>query len=87
MPWPRAGLAVQAALPERYQTMVDLGAAAVSGRARSWLAVDAIDFPDTLRVVHQVKLIRGKAVFAPPKGGKERDVPLPGPVAAALRRT
>jgi integrase len=30
-------------------------------------------------------LSRSKAVFAPPKGGKLRDVPLPGPVADALR--
>lgn len=37
------------------------------------------------RVVHvrrQVRLLRGRhLVFAPPKGGKERDVPLPQPVS------
>lgn len=50
------------------------------------VAVDAIDFgSDTLHVVQQLKLIRSKAVFAPPKGGKLRDVPLPAPVADALR--
>src|SRR5690606_28043485 len=38
-----------------------------------------------LRVVRQVKLIRGKAVYAPPKCNKERDVPLPPSVADALR--
>lgn len=32
-----------------------------------------------------MKLIQGKAVFAPPKCGKERDVPLPSSVAEALR--
>lgn len=36
-------------------------------------------------MVQQLKLSRSKAVFAPPKGGKLRDVPLPGPVADALR--
>ncbi|CAH9418640.1 Integrase [Streptomyces globisporus] len=36
-------------------------------------------------VVQQLKLSRSKPVFAPPKGGKLRDVPLPGPVADALR--
>lgn len=58
-----------------------------SGKERSWgLAEDAIDFEGgILRVVRQVKLIRGKAVFAPPKGNKERDVPLPSSVAEALR--
>ncbi len=38
-----------------------------------------------IRVVRQVKLIRGRAVFAPPKCNKERDVPLPPSVAEALR--
>lgn len=47
---------------------------------------DAVDFEaSTAHVVRQVKLIRGKAVFAPPKCNKERDVPLPESVAAALR--
>lgn len=36
-------------------------------------------------MVRQVKIIRGKAVFAPPKCNKERDVPLPSSVAEALR--
>lgn len=41
------------------------------------MAVDAIDFTsDMLHVVQQLKLSRSKAVFAPPKGGKLRDVPL-----------
>ncbi|MFD4543707.1 site-specific integrase [Streptomyces bauhiniae] len=50
------------------------------------VTVDAIDFdPGTHHLVQQLKLSRSKAVFAPPKGGKLRDVPLPLPVAAALR--
>jgi integrase len=51
----------------------------------SGLAVDDVDF---LRgVVHgqrQVKKIRGKHVFALPKYGKSRDVPLSEPVKLAL---
>jgi integrase len=38
-------------------------------------------------VVHvrrQVRLIGGERVFGPPKGGKERDVPLPGSVSLRL---
>ncbi|WP_331454125.1 hypothetical protein A6P39_45405 [Streptomyces sp. FXJ1.172] len=41
------------------------------------LAEDALYFDGgIIRVVRQVKLIRGKAVFAPPKCNKERDVPV-----------
>jgi len=39
----------------------------------------------TLHVVQQLRPSRSKAVFAPPKGRRLRDVPLPGPVADALR--
>jgi integrase len=49
------------------------------------LAVDDIDFLH--RVVHvrrQVRIVNARLVFAPPKGGKERDVPLPGSVALRL---
>lgn len=35
--------------------------------------------------MQQLKLSLSKAVFAPPKGGKLRDVPLPEPVADALK--
>ncbi|MFI0723920.1 tyrosine-type recombinase/integrase [Streptomyces sp. NPDC021224] len=79
--------AVRAALPERYQATVDLGAGCGLRQGEILgIAVDAIDFDaDTVHVVQQLKLSRSKAVFAPPKGGKLRDVPLPGPVADALR--
>lgn len=79
--------AVRAALPERYRATVDLGARCGLRQGEILgFAVDAIDFDaDTVHVVQQLKLSRSKAVFAPPKGGKLRDVPLPGPVADALR--
>lgn len=65
--------------PHPYQ--VDHG-----GLSTSTVSVDAIDFEsDTLHVGQQLKLSRSKPVFAPPKGGKLRDVPLPAPVAASLR--
>ncbi|MFF0623596.1 tyrosine recombinase XerC [Streptomyces sp. NPDC004296] len=78
---------VQRALPERYQAMVDLGAGCGLRQGEILgIAVDAIDFDsDTLHVGQQLKLSRSKPVFAPPKAGKLRDVPLPGPVADALR--
>ncbi|WP_371793492.1 site-specific integrase [Streptomyces sp. NBC_01471] len=79
--------AVQAGMPDRYQAMVDLGAGC--GMRQSEIlgvTVDAFDFEtNTLHVVQQLKLSRNKPVFAPPKGGKPRDVPLPGPVADAIK--
>lgn len=88
VPWlPDQVQAVRAALPQRYRPVVDMGAGC---RLRQGeivgLAEDAVDFAGgVVRVVRQVKLIRGKAVFAPPKCNKERDVPLPPSVAEALR--
>jgi len=88
VPWlPTQVHAVRVALPERYRTMVDTGAGCGLRQGEIvGLAEDALDFEGgILRVVRQVKLIQGKAVFAPPKCNKERDVPLPSSVAEALR--
>jgi integrase len=87
-PWtPARVFAVRAGLPERFGAMVDLGGGCGLRQGEILgVAVGAIDFEsDTLQVVQQLKLSRSKAVFAPPKGGKLRDVPLPGQVADALR--
>jgi hypothetical protein len=49
------------------------------------LAVDAVDFlRRTLHVRQQVRLVGGQLVFSPPKGGREREVPLPDWVNVAL---
>lgn len=88
VPWSAERVfAVQTAMPERYRAMVDLGAGCGMRQGEILgIAVDAIDFTsDTLHVVQQLRLSRSKPVFALPKGGKTRDVPLPGPVADALR--
>ncbi|WP_333768201.1 tyrosine-type recombinase/integrase [Streptomyces sp. IBSBF 2435] len=89
VPWlPEQVLAVRAALAERYRAMVDVGAGCGlrQGEIIGLAEDDAIDFTNgTLHVVRQIKLIRGKAVFAPPKCNKERDVPLPDVVADAIR--
>ncbi|MEV6311478.1 site-specific integrase [Streptomyces sp. NPDC051840] len=87
-PWlPSQVQAVRKALPPRYRTMVDTGAGCGLRQGEIvGLAEDALDFErGILRVVRQVKLIQGKAVFAPPKCNRERDVPLPSSVAEALR--
>lgn len=89
VPWlPSQMRAVRDTLPERYRAMVDVGSGCglrqgeIVGLAEDTIQLDG----DTLQVTTQVKLIRGVAVFAPPKGNKERDVPLPSSVASALRR-
>lgn len=78
---------VRAALPRRYQAAVDAGAGCGLRQGEIFgLAIDELDFEGGwLAVSHQLKRIRGKYVFALPKGGKIRDVPLPKAVAAVLR--
>jgi integrase len=78
--------AVTAALPDRYQILVTLAAGCGLRQGEAFgLGVDDIDFlRGAIHVRRQVKLIHSRQVFAPPKGGKERDVPLPEKVALAL---
>lgn len=88
VPWePERVFAVRGAMVERFRPMVDLGAGCGLRQGEILgLTVDAIDFDSgNLHVVQQLKLSLSKAVFAPPKGGKLRDVPLPDPVADALK--
>ncbi|MGW3430605.1 tyrosine-type recombinase/integrase [Streptomyces melanosporofaciens] len=88
VPWlPPQVRAVRNALAERYRAMVDVGSGCGLRQGEILgLAEDAVQLDgDTLHVTTQVKLIRGVAVFAPPKGNKDRDVPLPSSVASALR--
>ncbi|WP_328396670.1 site-specific integrase [Streptomyces sp. NBC_00390] len=87
VPWrPERVLAVRAAVPERYRAMVDLaGGCGMRQGEVLGLAVDDVDFVGgVVHIVRQVKLIAGKQVFALPKGGKTRTVPLPESVARAL---
>ncbi|MGX4691226.1 tyrosine-type recombinase/integrase [Streptomyces sp. JNUCC 63] len=88
VPWvPAQVFAVRSALLERYQAMVDVGAGCGLRQGEVFgLAEDAIDAEGrTLHVVRQIKHVEGHPVFALPKGGKKRDVPLPDSVAEALR--
>ncbi|WP_316775113.1 tyrosine-type recombinase/integrase [Streptomyces sasae] len=80
-------MAVHAQLPEQYAALVNLAAGCGLRQGETFgLAVEDVDFANgTVHVVRQVKLLRlHRPVFAPPKGGKERDVPLPASVARAL---
>ena len=78
--------AVREALPDRYRALADLGAGLGLRQGEAFgLAVDDVDFLH--RVVHvrrQVRIIGSTMTFAPPKGGKERDIPLADSVALRL---
>lgn len=79
-------LAVRAALPAHLRTAVDIAGGCGLRQGEVFGLDEAeVDFEGGwLRVEHQLKRIRGKYVFALPKGGKTRAVPLPESVAAAL---
>ncbi|WP_055620929.1 site-specific integrase [Streptomyces sp. JHA19] len=86
-PWTRDRvLAVRAGLPDAYATTVDVGAGCGLRQGEIFgLAVDEVDFVGgVVHVVRQVKLVGAQMVFAPPKGAKLRDVPLPDVVSDAL---
>ncbi|TSB24031.1 site-specific integrase [Streptomyces benahoarensis] len=88
VPWPPERVfAMRAAMAARFRPMVDVGAGCGLRQGEILgLSVDDLDFEGgTVHVVQQLKLSLSKPVFAPPKGGKLRDVPLPDPVAEALR--
>src|SRR5699024_7257999 len=79
IPWTRTTVKkVQLALPDRYKIAVPLGAG--SGMRQGELfgfGVDAIDRDEMiLHLARQVREVRGKLTFAPPKRGKAREVPL-----------
>lgn len=82
-PWTRERVfSVRAGLP----TIVDVGAGCGLRQGEIFgLAIDEVDFlGGVVHVVRQVKMIGSHLVFAPPKGGKLRDVPLPNAVSYAL---
>lgn len=78
--------AVRAALPGRYRALVDPAAGCGLRQGEVFgLAVEDVDFlGGVVHVVRQVKLLHNQPVFAPPKGGKVRDIPLPESIAFAL---
>jgi len=86
-PWPAAWVdGVRVAMPARYRALADAGAGLGLRQGEAFgLAAGDVDFLH--RVVHvrrQVRIVGTSMTFSPPKGGKERDVPLPGSVALRL---
>ncbi|WOX24303.1 tyrosine-type recombinase/integrase [Streptomyces solicathayae] len=86
-PWSASQVfGVRANLPERFQAMADVGAGCGLRQGEILgLAVDNIGDLGWLYVRQQVKKVRGGLVFAPPKRGKLRDIPLDPEVSTALR--
>lgn len=87
VPWPLAWVeAMGEALPARYSAMVYLGAGCGHRQGEMFgIALDDVDFLQ--RIVHvrrQVRIVNGELLFSPPKGGKERKVPLPEAVGLRL---
>jgi integrase len=88
VPWTAAMVAaVRDALPGQLAAMVDVGAG-LGLRQGEILGLSPDDIDWVSGVVHverQVKIVRGRLVFALPKREKKRDIPLPPAVEAALR--
>lgn len=86
-PWTPAQVrAIRAGLPARWQAVTDCGSGLGLRQGEIFgLAADAVDFlRRTVHVRMQVKRVGGRAWFALPKGGKDRDVDMPEWVALAL---
>jgi integrase len=87
VPWTVAQVqAIGAGHPDRHRAVPSVAAGLGLRQGEVFgLAIEDVDFlRRKVRVRRQLKLVRGRAVFAPPKGGKEREVPLPEVVAVAL---
>jgi integrase len=86
-PWPAEQvLELHRALPARYRIAATIAAGCGLRQGEVFgLAVDDVEFLGRiLHVVRQIKLVRGKLIFALPKGRKTRDIPLPETVATEL---
>lgn len=85
-PWtPESVVGVRSSLGERYRLALAFGAGCGLRQGEAFgVGLDDVR-GDVLRVARQVKLVGGRFVFAPPKHGKEREVPLPKSVADAFR--
>ncbi|MFJ8594803.1 tyrosine-type recombinase/integrase [Streptomyces sp. NPDC093598] len=77
--------AVRAAMPERYQILVNLavGAGHRQGEALGF-SPDDVD-GENIHVVRQIVKVNGKFGFAPPKGNKERVAPCSPELAEAIK--
>jgi integrase len=87
VPWTSAEVAsARADLPARYRATADAGSGLGLRLSEMFgLSPDDIDWlRGSVHVRRQVKIAGGRQCFAPPKGGKDRHVPLPDSVKLAL---
>ena len=87
IPWPMDTVhRVVEGHPDEFRAMPVLGAGCGLRQGEIFgLTLDAVDF--LRRVVHvrqQLRRVENQVVLAPPKGGREREVPLPDVVAQAV---
>lgn len=86
-PWTAEWVAaIRSRLPARYRALADCGAGLGLRQGEALgLAADDINFlRQVVHVRRQVKIVSGPLCFGPPKGGKEREIPLPGEVGLRL---
>ncbi len=87
VPWSAERVAaVRAGLQDRYRAMADAGSGLGLRQGEVFgLSPGDVDWlRKNVHVCRQVKIIGGRPVFDLPKGGRERDVPLPESVALRL---
>ncbi|WP_326830220.1 tyrosine-type recombinase/integrase [Streptosporangium sp. NBC_01810] len=87
VPWTLGQVeAMGEALPSPYRAMAYLGAGCAHRQGELFgVALGDVDFLGrAVQVLRQVRIIDGQLVFAPPKRGKTRTVPLPESVALRL---
>jgi integrase len=88
VPWSRdQRVEFRANMLDRYKVTVDLGAGC-GLRQGEIFAVSLDDIDSDRRILHvsrQIKFVSNRLIFALPKGGKTRDVPLPDSVARRLQ--
>lgn len=86
--WPEERVrSVRAGLDERYSVIVPLGAG-LGMRQGEILGVSIDDFDEdamVLQLVRQIRIIDRTLVFAPPKGGKPRAVPVSASILAEVQ--
>lgn len=77
---------IREALPERYRALADAGSGLGLRQGEAFgLAVEDADFlRGEVHIRRQVRIVASQLVFAPPKGGRERDMPLPESVKLRL---
>lgn len=87
VPWSSGKVAaVRLALSAKYKIVIPVGAGCGlrQGEIFGLSPVDIDRDEKVLHVVRQIRVVDNVHVFAPPKGGKERDVPLPESVLRDL---